>query len=125
MSGSQRISDAAFKTFENTLGEVSTHLSANLRTLINAIATVESAWTGRGGQKFKEKQDALNQDHEALRQLIVNIHEAVALTHRSSGANDDEIASQLGKIDVNGENNAGGHLGRGADGLAHSKVDSF
>ncbi|WP_432015373.1 WXG100 family type VII secretion target [Streptomyces cucumeris] len=124
MSGTQRISDAAFKTFENTLGEVSTHLSTNLRNLINAVATVEAAWTGQAGMKFRETQTALNEDHEALRQLIVHIHEAVELTHRSSGANDGEIAAELGKIDVNGAK-AGGGLGSGADGLAHSKVDGY
>ncbi|MCP9209371.1 hypothetical protein [Streptomyces cucumeris] len=124
MSGSQRISDAAFKTFESDLGLVSQGLSTNLRTLINAVATVESAWTGTGAAKFKQVQTSLNEDHEALRQLIVRIHEAVELTHRSSGANDGEIAAELNKIDVNGAK-AGGNLGHGADGLSHSKVDGF
>ncbi|MEU8823113.1 hypothetical protein [Streptomyces sp. NPDC048636] len=125
MSGTQRISDAAFKKFETDLGLVSQGLSTNLRTLINAVATVESAWTGQAGMKFNEKQTALNADHEALRQLIVQIHEAVELTHRSSGANDGEIASMLGRIDVNGSD-AGGGLGSGKDGLEPgSKVDKY
>ncbi|MBL1102350.1 WXG100 family type VII secretion target [Streptomyces coffeae] len=125
MSGTQRISDAAFKKFEADLGLVSEGLSTNLRNLINAVATVEAAWTGQAGMKFKEKQTALNEDHEALRQLIVQIHEAVELTHRSSGANDGEIAAELNKIDFNGAKPGGG-LGSGADGLApHSKVDGF
>ena len=124
MSGSQRLSDAHFKKFEGDLGLVSEGLSHNLRTLINAIDTVETAWTGQGGSEFKRAQTSLNEDHEALRQLIVRIHEAVELTHRSGGANDGEIAAELRKIDVNGAQ-AGGHLGRGADGLAHSKIDTF
>ncbi|AEM81785.1 WXG100 family type VII secretion target [Streptomyces violaceusniger] len=124
MSGSQRISDAHFRKFEGDLGRVSEDLSQNLRTLINAIDTVEAAWTGQGGSAFRKAQMSLNEDHEALRQLIVNIHEAVQLTHRSGGANDTEIASQLRSVDVNGSA-AGGHLGSGADGLAHSKVDQF
>lgn len=133
MSGSQRVSDAAFQKFEQSIGLVSQELSANLRTLANAIATVDAAWTGGAANEFKLAQSALNDDHDALRRLIDGIHEAVVLTHRASGANDSELAGSLRGIDVNG-GDSGGHLsgksgvsglGAGTEGGITSKIDGY
>ncbi|KUJ64106.1 hypothetical protein ACZ90_61800 [Streptomyces albus subsp. albus] len=115
MSDTQKISDAAFISFEGSIQETSTQLSSNLKKLADAIATVQGAWTGGGASAFVTAQRALNDDHDALRRLIDGIHDAVALTRKSSRANDDDILSQFRSIDVNGAA-AGGHLAPGGHG---------
>ncbi|MEU5421308.1 WXG100 family type VII secretion target [Streptomyces sp. NPDC001407] len=129
MSDTQKISDPAFTQFEGAIRETSEALSANLRSLADAIATVEAAWTGAGAQAFRTAQTALNEDHDALRRLIDGIHDAVALTRKSSHANDADIMATFNKIDVNGSA-AGGHLGSlgagaGVSAGLESKISSY
>ncbi|MER7795284.1 WXG100 family type VII secretion target [Streptomyces sp. NPDC097640] len=129
MAGTQRLDSAAFNSFEQALAQASQELSANLRTLANAIATVDAAWTGGGANAFKQAQMALNDDHDACRRLLDGINEAVIMTQRIGGTNDDDIAGQLKSIDVNGAA-AGGHLVAGSNvgGLGagtESRIDSY
>jgi len=123
MSGSQHVSDAAFQSFEASIEQIGSELATNLKTLANAVATVEAAWKGAGASAFQKAQSDLNLDHEALQKLIKGIHEAVVLTHRSSGANDSEIAGRLQKVDVNG-GAAGGQLDPGSS-SGVSKIDLY
>ncbi|MEV6671542.1 hypothetical protein [Streptomyces sp. NPDC051162] len=129
MSDTQKISDPAFIKFEGKIRETSEALSANLRSLADAIATVEAAWTGAGAQAFRTAQLALNDDHDALRRLIDGIHDAVSLTRKSSHANDADIMATFNKIDVNGAA-PGGHLGSMGPGAGvsaglESKISSY
>ncbi len=118
MSGNQKISDAAFKKFSDSMDETSQAFSSNLRTLANAIANLDGGqWKGEGHAAFRKAQISLNDDHDAVRRLLDGIREAVVLTHRASGANDGEIASSLNKVDVNGAA-PGGHLSSKIDGFA-------
>lgn len=114
-SSGQKISDPAFQKFENTIETVSTDLSANLKSLADAVATVQAAWTGSGAGAFQKAQVTLNEDHDALRRLIDGIHEAVTQTRKYGGANDQHVLSSFNRIDVNGDA-AGGHLAPGAGG---------
>ncbi|MFF4221246.1 WXG100 family type VII secretion target [Streptomyces abikoensis] len=113
MSGIQKIEDAAFVAFENSISEASAALSSNLKSLVNAVAQAQAAWSGQAATAFVQAQQALNDDHDALRRLIDGIHEAVALTRKSSHANDADVMSSFKSIDVNGAA-AGGHLAAGS-----------
>ncbi|GAA2725716.1 MULTISPECIES: WXG100 family type VII secretion target [Streptomyces] len=105
----QKIDDAAFVAFENSLKEASAAMSANLKSLVNAVEQVKPAWEGRAAQAFTTAQMQLNDDHDALRRLLDGIHDAVALTRKSSHANEEAVVSSFKSIDVNG-GAAGGHL---------------
>ncbi|MFD8386283.1 WXG100 family type VII secretion target [Streptomyces sp. NPDC059679] len=131
----QRVSDDAFRIFTNELDQSIQGFASNMKLMADILATVDSGWQGQGAGAFKKAQMDLEQDHDAVRRLVDGIREAVALTHRASGANDDDIASQLKGIDVNGAA-AGGHItpGSGVGGLgagtdapitSYSKVDGF
>ncbi|WP_431041874.1 WXG100 family type VII secretion target [Streptomyces sp. P1-3] len=126
MSDFQKISDPAFIKFKNALTESSTALSSNLKALANVIATTQAAWTGEGANAFTKAQQALNEDHDALLRLVNGIREAVELTQKSSRANDSEIYSQFGKIDVNGAAAGGGlstsTIGYGTDGNPNNNL---
>ncbi|MFC5725008.1 WXG100 family type VII secretion target [Streptomyces gamaensis] len=121
MSDTQKISDHAFFKFENSIQETSEALSANLRTLVNAIATVEAAWTGAGADAFRRAQTSLNEDHNALRQLIDMIHEAVSLTRKYGHANDGDVLASFNRIDVSGASATGTGTGVGMA----SKIDNY
>ncbi|MER6145581.1 WXG100 family type VII secretion target [Streptomyces sparsogenes] len=109
----QRVSDSAFQTFTNELDQSIQGFASNMKLMADILATVDSGWQGQGAGAFKKAQMDLEQDHDAVRRLVDGIREAVALTHRASGANDDDIASQLKAIDVNGSA-AGGHITPGS-----------
>ncbi|EFL22837.1 hypothetical protein SSOG_02551 [Streptomyces himastatinicus ATCC 53653] len=126
MSGGQRLSDAHFVKFENDLGTASGHLAANVKTLYNALEAVQAGWKGGAAYRFGEAQRALNENHEAVRKLVDKIQEAVNLTRRAGGANDQELASTLGKVDVNGDKAGGGLDNSSPDGITHtSAVDKY
>ncbi|MHA7961818.1 WXG100 family type VII secretion target [Streptomyces sp. L500] len=95
MSSTQKINDDAFRTFKNAMDQSSQAFTSNLRTLANAIATVESAWKGEAAAVFKAAQQDLNREHDAVRQLIDHVREAVGKTHTLTGAADQEIASSV------------------------------
>ncbi|MGY0057981.1 WXG100 family type VII secretion target [Streptomyces sp. LZ34] len=131
----QRVSDSAFIKFTQELDQSVTGFGSNMKLMADILSTVDAGWQGQGAGAFKKAQMDLEQDHDAVRRLVAGIREAVALTHRSGGANDDDIAGQLRGIDVNGAA-AGGHitpgssvggLGAGTDApiASHSKVDGF
>ncbi|GAA2371971.1 hypothetical protein [Streptomyces cuspidosporus] len=132
----QKVSDSAFQAFTNELDQSIQGFASNMKLMADILATVDSGWRGGGAGAFKKAQMDLEQDHDAVRRLVDGIREAVALTHRASGANDDDIAGQLRGIDVNGADHAGGHitpgssvggLGAGTDApiASYSKVDGF
>ncbi|MEV4439756.1 WXG100 family type VII secretion target [Streptomyces sp. NPDC049577] len=109
MAGDQKINDEAFNTFKNTIDQASQAFTANLRTLANAIANVDGGqWKGDAHAAFRAAQLQLNEDHDAVRRLIDHLSEAVAKTHRDSGANDAEIAASIKGVDA-GVTSAGGH----------------
>ncbi|MEX2983939.1 WXG100 family type VII secretion target [Streptomyces sp. C36] len=109
MSG-QSINYETFAKFENTIGEVTGHLSKNLQNLANLLETVRAGWQGEGANAFVTAQRALNDDHDALRRLIDGIHQAASATRRATSANDHDVLASFKGIDVNGAA-AGGHLG--------------
>ncbi|MEU7132703.1 WXG100 family type VII secretion target [Streptomyces sp. NPDC046261] len=129
MSGIQKIDDAAFITFENTIREASAALSSNLRSLVNAVGQAQGAWTGEAARAFVKAQHDLNDDHDALRRLIDGIHDAVALTRKSGKATDADVMAGFRSIDVNGAA-AGGHLDArstqtGLSAGLESKIDAY
>ncbi|MEU4210582.1 WXG100 family type VII secretion target [Streptomyces sp. NPDC026206] len=129
MSGIQKIDDAAFIAFENSIREASAALSSNLKSLVNAVAQAQGAWSGEAARAFVSAQRELNDDHDAVRRLIDGIHDAVALTRKSSHANDADVMASFKSIDVNGSA-AGGHLAAGSTqtGLSaglESRIDAY
>ncbi|KJY41239.1 hypothetical protein VR41_13505 [Streptomyces sp. NRRL B-1568] len=129
MSDIQKIEDAAFRKFENTLEETSGKLASNLKSLEGVIDIAKGAWEGEAAQAFVQAQQALNADHDALRRLLDGIHEAVKLTRKDAHANDAEVMASMKKIDVNGAA-AGGHLAAhstqtGISAGLESKIDAF
>ncbi|GGP48541.1 WXG100 family type VII secretion target [Streptomyces abikoensis] len=95
MSSTQKVNDDAFNAFKNAMDQSSQAFTANLRTLSNAIATVDGAWKGEASTVFKAAQEELNREHDAVRRLIDHVREAVAKTHTLTGATDQEIASSV------------------------------
>ncbi|MFF4157162.1 WXG100 family type VII secretion target [Streptomyces sp. NPDC001678] len=96
MSGKQKVNDEAFRTFTNALDQSSQAFTANLRTLANAIATVDGGqWKGQAHDVFRAAQEELNREHDAVRRLIDHVRDAVAKTHTSTGATDEEIAASV------------------------------
>ncbi len=91
----QKVQDDAFRAFTNAMDQSSQAFTANLRTLANAIATVDGAWKGKAHSVFRAAQEELNREHDAVRQLIDHVRAAVAKTHTLSGAADDDIASTI------------------------------
>ncbi|MDT0547189.1 hypothetical protein [Streptomyces lonegramiae] len=114
----QKVSDSAFQTFTNELDQSIQGFASNMKLMADILATVDAGWQGVGAGAFKKAQMDLELDHDAVRRLVAGIREAVVQTHRSGGANDDDIAAQLKGIDVNGAA-AGGHItpGSNVDGL--------
>ncbi|MFB6534850.1 WXG100 family type VII secretion target [Streptomyces noursei] len=113
MAGNTALTYAEIEKLKNEIQSGSQSMSAQLRTLVNAIAAVETAWTGQGASAFRQAQNALNEDHAALRRMLDGIKDAVARTSVTSDANDAEVLSSFRGIDVNG-GAAGGRLDPGA-----------
>ncbi|MEU5612554.1 hypothetical protein AB0H03_28150 [Streptomyces sparsogenes] len=114
----QKVSDSAFAAFTAELDQSIQGFASNMKLMADILATVDAGWQGQGASAFKKAQMDLDQDHDAVRRLVDGIREAVVMTHRHSGANDDEIASQLKGIDVNGSA-AGGHITPGSTVPSH------
>lgn len=102
MSDKQKVTDASFNAFKSSMEESSQAFTANLRTLVNAIENVSGRWQGRAHDAFVRAQTELNDEHDAVRRLIDDVREAVALTHKNASANDGDIASRIKGVDVSG-----------------------
>ncbi|SHK96442.1 WXG100 family type VII secretion target [Streptomyces yunnanensis] len=113
MAGNTALTYAEIERLKGEIQSGSQAMSSQLRTLVNAIATVESAWTGQGASAFKQAQNALNEDHAALRRMLDGINDAIAHTSTTSKANDAEVLSSFRGIDVNGAA-PGGNLNTGS-----------
>ncbi|MCA6095888.1 WXG100 family type VII secretion target [Streptomyces sp. SCA3-4] len=95
MADVQKVDDAHFRAFKNSIEESSAAFSANLRTLVNAIDNVAGRWEGEAALAFKQAQRELNADHDAVRRLIDEFSLAVTETHKNSKANDADIAASM------------------------------
>ncbi|MBF6045637.1 hypothetical protein GO001_10430 [Streptomyces sp. NRRL B-1677] len=126
-NGKQKVSDQAFKTFTDAIDTTSSHFSANLRQLANVIATLDggSSWKGDAHSAFRKAQMDLNDDHDRVRRMIDRVREAVALTHRTSGATDAEIAAQMRGVDVSGGGAASGGAGANHGTQQRSAIDDL
>lgn len=113
MAGNTALTYAEIEKLKNEIQSGSQAMSSQLRTLINAISAVESAWTGQGASAFKQAQNALNEDHAALRRMLDGINDAIAQTGTTSQSNDSEVLSSFRGIDVNG-GASGGQLNTGS-----------
>ncbi|MEN2421901.1 WXG100 family type VII secretion target [Streptomyces rimosus] len=102
MAGNTALTYAEIEKLKSEIRSGSQSMTAQLRTLVNAIAAVESAWTGQGASAFKQAQNALNEDHAALRRMLDQINEAVSQTSVTSQSNDSEVLSSFRGIDVSG-----------------------
>ncbi|WP_063728421.1 hypothetical protein [Streptomyces sp. RTd22] len=107
MSGGQRLSEQHFVKFENDLDVASGHLATNVKNLVLALEAVQTGWTGGAAGEFDVAQRALNEDHEAVRKLVERIKEAVQLTRRAGGANDQELATTFRKANGSGGDGSG------------------
>ncbi|MCF6524909.1 WXG100 family type VII secretion target [Streptomyces sp. JJ36] len=114
MAGSQKLRDSDIVKFENDMNTVGEQLEANLRHLSQTIATAAAGWSGAGAMAFRNAQQQINDDHQALRRLLAGIHEAVIMTKQLGRGNDDAIVDSFRSIDINGAE-AGGHLQAGSN----------
>ncbi|MEV5243210.1 WXG100 family type VII secretion target [Streptomyces cinnamoneus] len=95
MADVQKVDDAHFRAFKNSIEESSAAFSANLRTLVNAIDNIAGRWEGNAAAAFKQAQSDLNREHDAVRRLIDEFSQAVSETHKNSKANDADIAASM------------------------------
>ncbi|WP_326687629.1 MULTISPECIES: WXG100 family type VII secretion target [unclassified Streptomyces] len=115
MPGKQKLSHGEVVTFKGTLDEIGGNLETNLRMLSQLIATAEAGWKGAGGGAFRTAQMTINEDHRALRNMLMGIYNAVDQTQKVGSGNDDSILDEFKKIDMNdlqqGDQPAGGGPG--------------
>lgn len=102
MPGKQKLSHGEVVTFKGTLDEIGGNLETNLRMLSQLIATAEAGFgKGAGGGAFRTAQMTINEDHRALRNMLMGIYNAVDQTQKVGSGNDDSILDEFKKIDMN------------------------
>ncbi|NSC24222.1 hypothetical protein FM076_24975 [Streptomyces albus subsp. chlorinus] len=105
----QKISHSEYNTFKRNLERINGELVQNVRDLQALIGTVSAGWQGAGAGAFQRAQNAINNDHHAMNQLLHGIIDAVHNTQKLGVGNDEEILNSFRQIDVNGSA-AGGHI---------------
>ncbi|MBO8189652.1 WXG100 family type VII secretion target [Streptomyces spirodelae] len=109
----QKISHSEYSTFKRNLNEINGQLVQNVRQLQALIGTVSVGWQGAGASAFQKAQNAINNDHHAMNQMLSGIIEAVHNTQKLGVGNDEDILNSFRQIDVNGSA-AGGHISAGS-----------
>ncbi|MEU9377631.1 hypothetical protein AB0D94_28195 [Streptomyces sp. NPDC048255] len=93
---------------KNKISETANAVTRQSRELADILATVSAGWTGVGASGFVSAQTTVNEDHDAIRQLLGILHNAVSQTKNLSNAQDDEVRAAFNAVKANAGGNGSG-----------------